>query len=165
MPEEFSFDVVSKVNLQGVEDAVNTALKEISTRFDFKGSPATIAFDKKTNSLTLTAESDGRLSALADLLKGRLIKRGAPLKNFSFETPQEAGGGLLRQQVKITQGVPTEKCKTIVGAIKASGQKVTPSIQGDHVRVVSRSKDSLQTIIGLLKTQDFGLDLQFENYR
>ncbi len=165
MAQDFSFDVVSKVSLQGVEDAINTALKEISTRFDFKGSPATIEFDKKTAEMTLVAESEGRLAALADLLKGRLIKRGVPLKNFSFEASQEAGGGLLRQKVKVTQGIPTEKCKTIAATIKASGKKATPSIQGDHLRVVSRSKDELQTVMTILRGQDYGLDLQFENYR
>ncbi|MBI4669688.1 MAG: YajQ family cyclic di-GMP-binding protein [Elusimicrobia bacterium] len=165
MAQEFSFDVVSKVNLQAVEDSVNMVMKEILNRFDFKGSIARVDLDKKTGEMTMAGEDEGRLRAVADILKTRLIKRGVSLKNFEFGVPEKAEGASLRQKVKITQGIATEKAKAMAQAVKASGRKATASIQGDHLRVSSKSKDELQAIMGMLKSANYDVELQFENYR
>ena len=165
MAQEFSFDVVSKVDLQGVEDAVNTTNKEISVRYDFKGSIARVELDKKTAELRLVAEDDGRLRALTEVLQIRLIKRGTPIKNLEFKTPEDGESGSRKRTAAILQGLAGEKAKNIVAAIKKGGFKSTAAIQGDQVRVSSRSKDELQAIMGLLKAADFGQDLQFANYR
>lgn len=165
MAQDFSFDVVSKVDLQAVEDAVNTVNKEITTRFDFKGSISRLELDKKTSEIKLVAEDDNRLRALRDMLQTRMIKRGAPIKNLENKDPEDAGGGTKRQTVKVLQGFSSEKAKEIVAAIKKSGLKVTPSIQAEQVRVSARSKDDLQNAIALLRGADFGQDLQFVNYR
>lgn len=165
MPQEFSFDVVSRVDIQAVEDALNTANKEMTTRFDFKGSVSRIELDKKTGTLTLYSDDQGKLKSVIDIFQGRLIKRGVSLKNLNFKSVEKAEGDSVRQQVAIQQGVPSDKAKTIVAKIKDSKIKATPSIQGDHLRVTSRSKDDLQTTIALLRGLDFGLDLQFDNYR
>ncbi|MBI4056784.1 MAG: YajQ family cyclic di-GMP-binding protein [Elusimicrobia bacterium] len=165
MAQDFSFDVVSKVDLQGVEDAVNTCLKEIANRFDFKGSISKLELDKKTGEITLFSDDEYKLKSVYDILQTRLVKRGAPLKNFVPGKVELATGSTVRQVVKIQQGISTEKAKEIVQVVKQSGLKVQPSIQSDQVRVVSRSKDELQQAIALLKGKDFGLELQFANYR
>lgn len=165
MATEFSFDVVSRVDMQAVDDAVNTANREMANRFDFKGSQARIELDRKTNELTLLAENDLRLKSVVDLLQGRMVKRGVPLKNLNYGKIEDAEGSSLRQRIKIQQGLPKEKAKDIVSAIKEAKCKVAASIQEDQVRVSSKSKDDLQATITLLKAKDFGLDLQFSNYR
>lgn len=165
MASEFSFDVVSKIDLQAVEDAVNTAMKEMLTRFDFKGSVSSISLDKKTGTLALVSDDENKLKSVIDVLHGRLIKRGLSLKNFEFGKVEPTEKGAVKESVKICQGVFGDKARAVVAAIKGSGRKATSSIQGDQIRVVSRSKDDLQAIIALLKSQDFGLDLQFTNYR
>ncbi|MBI2070615.1 MAG: YajQ family cyclic di-GMP-binding protein [Elusimicrobia bacterium] len=165
MAQDFSFDVVSRVNLQGVEDAVNMVMKEIANRFDFKGSISRIELNKKDNQLVIFAEDDNRLRTVQDMLATRLVKRGVPLKNFDYKNAEAAENSSVRQTVKIVQGLPSDKAKAVVQMVKGSGRKAIPSIQGEQVRVVSKSKDELQAIIVLLKSGDFGVDLQFENYR
>ncbi len=165
MAQEFSFDVVSKVDLQAAEDAVNTANKEMSTRFDFKASVSKIELNKKDNKLTLFSDDENKLKSVIDILQGRLIKRGISLKNLDYKAIEQAGGNTVRQEVVIQQGIPTDKAKAIAAKIKETKIKVNPSIQGDQLRITSASKDNLQTVMTLLKTENFGLDLQFTNYR
>jgi uncharacterized protein YajQ (UPF0234 family) len=162
---DFSFDVVSKVDLNAVSDAVNTAQKEISTRYDFKGTNSTAELTQKDLELKLVSSDEHRLRALYDVLLTRLSKRNIPLKNLHPQKIEGSLGGLTKQTVKIQQGIPAEKAKEIVKIVKDSKLKVTPSVQGERVRVTSRSKDALQDTITLLKSKDFGLELQFENYR
>ena len=165
MAQDFSFDVVSKLDLQEVENAVNQANKEMSTRFDFKGSVSRIELDKKEGNLTVYSDDEGKLKSVIDILQSRLIKRAVSLKNLDYKAIEKAENNTIRQQIAIQQGIPSDKAKTIVQKIKESKIKVTPSIQSDQVRVVSRSKDDLQTVMALLKSENFGLELQFTNYR
>lgn len=165
MPEEFSFDVVSKVDLQETENAINQANKEISTRFDFKGSVSRIDFDKKVPSVTLFSDDEGKLKSVIDIMQNKLVKRNVSLKSLDYQKVEPAEKGAVRQLVKIKQGIPSDKAKEIVRVIKDAKLKVIPSIQGDQLRIVSKSKDELQTTITFLRGKDFGLDLQFTNYR
>ncbi len=165
MADEFSFDLISKVDLQAVDDAINAANKEISVRFDFKGSISKLELDKKDSKLILTSDDEGKLRSVVDILRSRMAKRGVDQKAMVFEKLETALGGTVRQVVKINQGIASDKAKQIVADIKATKAKVTPSIKGDQVRVASRSKDALQDTITLLKSKDYGIPLQFENYR
>ncbi|MBI4051959.1 MAG: YajQ family cyclic di-GMP-binding protein [Elusimicrobia bacterium] len=165
MGQEFSFDVVSKVDMQGVEDAVNTCMKEISTRFDFKGSISRLELDKKTGEILLYSDDEYKLKSVYDILQTRLVKRGAPLKNFVPQKIELAAGSTVRQAVKIQQGIPSDKAKEMAQVVKQSGLKAQPSIQSDQIRISSRSKDELQQVMALLRSKDFGLELQFTNYR
>jgi uncharacterized protein YajQ (UPF0234 family) len=165
MADEFSFDVVSKVDLQEVENALNQANKEISTRFDFKGSVSRIEFDKKETSLTLFSDDEGKLKSVIDIVQNKLLKRNVSLRALDYQKIEPSEKGTVRQAVKIKQGIPSEKAKEIVKAVKDSKLKVTPSIQAEQVRITSKSKDELQSAIAFLKSGDFGLDLQFTNYR
>ena len=165
MPSDFSFDVVSKVDVNVVDECVQIAMKEIGTRFDFKGSISRIELNPKELTITLTSDDEFKLKAVLDVLNTRLAKRGLPLKNFAPQKIETALGGAVRQPVKVQQGIPSEKAKEIVAAVKKSGLKVQASIQGDQLRVTSRSKDALQEAMGLLRGGSFGIDLQFTNYR
>lgn len=165
MPQDFSFDVVSKVDLQVVEDCVHISNKEIANRFDFKGSISKIDMDKVGLTLTLHSEDEYKLKSVLDVLNTRLAKRGVALKNFLAQKVVPAESGTVRQVLKIQQGIPSDKAKEIVAEIKKAGIKVQSSIQGDQVRVASPSKDNLQTAIALLKSKEFSLALQFMNYR
>jgi len=158
-----SFDVVSQVNLPEVSNAVAQAQKEIAQRFDLKGTAAGLTL--AGTELTLTANDDFGLKAVNDLLQGKLVKRGVPLKALDYGKPQPAAKGTVRQVVTIQQGIATEKAKEIVKAIKDAKLKVQAAIQGDQVRVTGKKKDDLQQVIALLKGSDFGLPLQFTNYR
>ena len=158
-----SFDVVSQVNLPEVSNAVAQAQKEIAQRFDLKGTAAGLTL--AGTELTLTANDDFGLKAVNDLLQGKLVKRGVPLKALDYGKPEPAAKGTVRQVVTIQQGIATEKAKEIVKAIKDAKLKVQASIQGDQVRVTGKKKDDLQQVIALLKGADFGLPLQFTNYR
>jgi len=164
MASDFSFDVVSKLDLQEVENAVNQANKEMQTRFDFKGSVSRVDWDKK-EMLTLYSDDDHRLKSVVDILQSKLTKRGISLKALDFQAVQPAEGGTVRQPVKVNQGIASEKAKEIVKAIKDGKYKVQASIQGDQLRVASKSKDDLQTVIAMLRAADFGVPLQFTNYR
>ena len=165
MAQDFSFDVVSKVDLQAVDESVQIAMKEIVNRFDFKGSISKIEFNPKELTLTLTSEDEFKLKAVTDILNTRLSKRGVPLKNFEGQKLESSLGGHMRQVVKILQGIPSDKAKEIVAEVKKSRLKVQASIQADQLRVSSRAKDELQAAIALLKGKSFGIDLQFTNYR
>jgi len=164
MADEFSFDVVSKLNLQEVENAVNQANKEIQTRFDFKGSVSRIDWDKK-EVLTLYSDNEQKLKSVIDVLQGKLIKRGVSLQSLDYQKLEIAEKATVRQAVKMKQGIESEKAKTIVKAVKDAKLKVQASIQGDQLRVTSKSKDELQTTMNFLRGQDYGLPLQFTNYR
>ena len=153
MAQEFSFDVVSKVDLQEVSNAVQQASKEISTRFDFRGSKSKIEWNEKELQLTLTSDDEHKLKSVVDILE------------LDFQKIEPAGGNTVRQLVKIQQGIPIEKSKEIVKAIKDRKLKVQASIQADQVRVVGRAKDDLQEVMAMLRGGDFGVPLQFTNYR
>jgi uncharacterized protein YajQ (UPF0234 family) len=165
VPQDFSFDVVSKVDLQEVANAVQQASKEIATRFDFRGSTSKIAWDEKELALTLASDDAGKLKSVVDILETRLVKRGIAVKALDFGKVEPAAGASVRQVVKIQQGIPSEKAKAIVKTIKDRKLKVQASIQADQVRVSGRSKDDLQAAMALLRGEDFGLPLQFTNYR
>ena len=165
MAQEFSFDVVSRVDLQEVHNAVQQAGKEISTRFDFRGSASKIEWNEKDLALTLTSDDEHKLKSVVDILETRLVKRGIAVKALDFGKVEPAAGATVRQVVKVQQGIPTEKAKDIVRAIKDQKLKVQASIQADQVRVTGRSKDDLQAAQSLLRSGDFGLPLQFANYR
>ncbi|HYX20339.1 MAG TPA: YajQ family cyclic di-GMP-binding protein [Thermoanaerobaculia bacterium] len=165
MAQEFSFDVVSKVDLQEVSNAVQQAGKEIGTRFDFRGSKSRIDWNEKDLALTLTSDDESKLKSVVDILETRLVKRGIAVKALDYGKIEPAAGATVRQVAKVQQGIPTEKAKEIVKAIKDQKLKVQASIQADQVRIAGRSKDDLQTVMALLRGRDFGVPLQFTNYR
>jgi uncharacterized protein YajQ (UPF0234 family) len=166
MAKNATFDITSTVELQEVDNAVNQARKEVTQRYDFKGSTAEIDYDKAASTLTLLADDDYKLQALVDVLQTKLIKRGVPIRNLDYGEVEPASGGKARQVVKLQQGIPTDKGKEIVKEIKSAGfKKVQAQIQDDQVRVQSPSIDELQDVIKHLKTKDFGIELQFTNFR
>ena len=163
MPEN-SFDIVSKVDLQEVSNAIQQALKEIHTRFDLKDSKSNIAVEGK-DAIILTSQDDYKLKAVNDVLQQRLVKRGVPLKALTYGPIEPAAGSSVRQKISMQQGIPTEKAREIVKTIKNSKHKVQASIQGDLVRVSGKDRDTLQAVIALLRNSDFGIDMQFTNDR
>ncbi|MBI4422662.1 MAG: YajQ family cyclic di-GMP-binding protein [Elusimicrobia bacterium] len=165
MASDFSFDVVSKVDVNLVDECVQVAMKEIANRFDFKGSISRIELNVKELVLTITSDDEYRLKAVIDVLNTRLAKRGLPLKNFVGQKIETALGGAVRQPIKVQQGIPSDKAKEMVAAVKKSGVKAQAAIQGDQLRITSRSKDALQEAMGVLRAGAFGIDLQFTNYR
>ena len=165
MASEFSFDVVSKVEYTVVDEAIAIAMKEVVNRYDFKGSNSEINFDKKANTIMLQSSDAYKVKALYDVLLMKISKRGLPVKNFEPQKIESALGGTAKQAIKVQQGIPQEKAKEIVKAIKEQKLKANTSIQGDTLRVTSKSKDELQNVMTLLRGGDFGLTLQFENYR
>jgi len=158
-----SFDVVSEVNMMEASNAVQQAMKEIRQRFDFKGSVSDIALEGDT--LTLHSDDESRLKAVIDVLTTKLVKRGVSLKSLQYGKIEPAAKGTVRQVVTVQRGIPTEKAKEIVKFIKGTGIRVQAAIQENQVRVSGKNRDDLQAVIGSLKGQDFGLDLQFTNYR
>jgi cyclic-di-GMP-binding protein len=164
MAAENSFDIVSKVDLQEVSNAIQNALKEIHTRFDLKDSKSDIQMEGK-EALILTSVDEYKLKAVTDILQGKLVKRGVPIKALSYGTVEPAAGSTVRQKITMQQGIPIEKAREIVKVIKDSKKKVQASIQGDTVRVTGKDRDVLQEIIALLRGRDFGIDMQFTNYR
>lgn len=161
-----SFDVSTGADLQEVDNGVNQALKEIAQRYDFKGTHCTIDFDRTKAEIRLSADDDFRMDQLLEVLRGKLIKRGVPVKNLEIGDPVAGTGTTVRRTIGLTQGIPTEAAKKMVKAIKDQGfKKVQTSIQGDEVRVTAPSRDELQTVIAFLRTQDFGVELKFGNYR
>ena len=165
MADEHSFDIVCKIDLQEMDNAVNQATKEVSQRFDFKGSKSKVELDKTKGTLTLTTEDDFRLRSLDDVLQTKMVKRGISLKALTYGKVEQAAGDTVRQVVTLQQGIPQEKAKEIVKLIKAEKFKVNASIQQDQVRVTSKDKDMLQTVIARLKAEDFGIHIEFTNYR
>ncbi|MGH9580458.1 MAG: YajQ family cyclic di-GMP-binding protein [Terriglobales bacterium] len=163
MPEN-SFDIVSRVDLQEVSNAMQQALKEIHQRFDLKNSKSDIQLEGK-DALVLTSVDDYKLKAVNDVLQAKLVKRGVPLKALVYGPVEPAAGSTVRQRVTMQQGIPLEKAREIVKLIKNSKKKAQASIQGDLVRVSGRDRDTLQEIIALLRGSDFGIDMQFTNYR
>ena len=165
MAQGFSFDVVSKVDLQEVLNAVQQASKEIATRFDFRGSKSKVEWNEKELTLTMTSDDEGKLKSVKDILETRLVKRGVAVKSLDYQKVEPAAMGTVRQDVKIQQGIASEKAKEIVKAIKDRKLKVQAAIQGDQVRVSGRAKDDLQEVMTLLRAGDYGVPLQFTNYR
>ena len=163
MSKESSFDISSTVDLQEVENAVQQAMKEIQQRFDFKGTSCRITRDE--TGLTLNADDTFKLKAVVELLESKLVRRKVSLKALLYEPPEAAAKGTIRQRVGFQQGISAEKAREIVKAIKGLGLKVQAQIQGDQVRVSAKAKDDLQAVIGALRPHDFGIDLQFGNYR
>src|SRR5258708_4060405 len=164
MAAENSFDIVSKVDLQEVSNAIQNALKEIHTRFDLKDSKSDIQLEGK-EALILSSVDEYKLKAVTDILQGKLVKRGVPIKALTYGAVEPAAGSSVRQKVTMQQGIPIEKAREIVKVIKDSKKKVQASIQGDTVRVSGKDRDALQEIIALLRGHDFGIDMQFTNYR
>lgn len=161
----FSFDVVSDVDLQEVDNAVNQARKEINQRYDFKGSKCKIDFNRAEKKLILVGDNDYKLRALRDVLSGRLIKRGISVKSLKYGDPQQAFEGTMRQNVDIASGIDKEKAKELVKIIKDLKLKVQTNIQEDKLRVIAAKKDDLQEVMSHLKSLDFSLPLSFCNYR
>ncbi len=164
MPDN-SFDLVSKIEIPEVSNAVQQALKEIQQRYDLKNSHSGIELNEKDNKILLTSQDEFKLKAVIDILEQKLVKRKVPLKGLSFGTVIPAAGSSVRQEVSLQQGIPIEKAREIVRVVKESKKKVQAAIQGDLVRISGKDRDTLQEVIHLLKETDFGIDVQFTNYR
>ncbi len=166
MPQQSSFDVTTGVDLQEVDNAVNQAQKEIAQRYDFKGSKSEIEFKRAEELINLAADNDFQMRALFDVVQAKLIKRGVSVKNLDIGEIKQAGGDMVRREVKLKTSLDSETAKKVAAAIKdAKLKKVQASIQGDQVRVTSPSRDDLQEAIALLRKGDFGVELKFGNYR
>ena len=161
----FSFDIVSEVDLQEVDNAVNQSCKELSQRYDFKDSKASLAFDRKEAKITLVADDEFKLRSLTDILATRLAKRGVSLKALKFNEPEKAFEGYLRQVAEICMGIEKEKAKELVNIIKGLGLKVQTQIEGEKIKVSSPKKDELQAVIAHIRGLDFSIPLSFGNYR
>jgi uncharacterized protein YajQ (UPF0234 family) len=164
MPDN-SFDIVSKIDINEVTNAINQSEKELLTRYDLKGSKSEIKLIEKDHKITLSSQDEFKLKAVSEIFQQKLVKRGVPLKGLTYGVIQEAAGSSVRQDISLQQGIPIEKARDIVKVIKDSKKKVQASIQGDLVRVSSKDRDTLQEIIALLRGHDFGIDTQITNYR
>jgi cyclic-di-GMP-binding protein len=164
MPDN-SFDVVSQIEMPEVVNAVQQTLKEVHNRFDLKNSKSNIELNDKEHKLILTSADEYKLKAVTEVLETKLVKRQVPLKGLSYGEIQPAAGSTVRQEVTLQQGIPVEKAREIVKKIKDAKLKVQASIQGDFVRVSGRDRDTLQQVIAMLRNHDFGIDMQFINYR
>jgi uncharacterized protein YajQ (UPF0234 family) len=164
MPDN-SFDIVSKIDINEVTNAINQSEKELLTRYDLKGSKSEIKLIEKDHKITLSSQDEFKLKAVSEIFQQKLVKRGVPLKGLTYGVIQEAAGSSVRQDISLQQGIPIEKARDIVKVIKDSKKKVQASIQGDLVRVSSKDRDTLQEIIALLRSHDFGIDTQITNYR
>ena len=164
MPEN-TFDIVSKIDLAEVNNAVQQAIKEIHQRYDLKDSKSDIQLNEKDNKIVLASADEYQLKAVSEVLEGKLVKRKVPLKGLTYGTIATAAGSTVRQEITLQQGISTEKAREIVKAVKDSKKKVQASIQADLVRVSGKDRDTLQEIIALLRQKDFGIDMQFTNYR
>lgn len=164
MPDN-SFDVVSQIEMPEVSNAIQQAMKEITTRYDLKDSKSKIELNEKDKKLTLSSSDDFKIKAVTEILQQKLVKRGVPIRNLTFGTIQPAAGSSVRQEVTLQSGIAIEKARDIVKKIKDSKLKVQAAIQGDLIRVSSKDRDTLQQAIALLKGSDFGIELQFTNYR
>ena len=161
-----SSDVTSTVDLQEVDNAINQARKEVIQRYDFKGSKATIEFSRTENTVTLVADDEFKMQALWEIVQGRMVKRGVPVKNLKLGDIERGGGDIVRRVITLQQGIPTDTGKAVVKFLKDRKlKKVQAAIQADQLRISSPSRDELQSVIALLKEQDFGIALQFGNYR
>jgi|ERR1051326_8193831 uncharacterized protein YajQ (UPF0234 family) len=164
MPDN-TFDVVSKIELPEVSNAVQQALKEIQQRYDLKNSHSAIELNEKDHKLTLQSQDEFKLKAVIEILEQKLVKRKVPLKGLNYGAITSAAGSTVRQEISLQQGIPIEKAREIVRIIKDSKKRVQASIQGDFVRVAGKDRDTLQDVIALLRQTDFGIDMQFTNYR
>lgn len=165
MAQDHSFDIVSKVNLQEWRNALAQAQKEIATRFDLKGSSASLAFEEASGKLKATADHSMQLNSVVDLLQTKMAKRGVSPLAFTWKPLETLPSGSVKQEAQLQQGLSSEKAKEIVKLVKELGLKVQPRIEGDSVRVVGRQLDDLQAVIQALKAGDFGIPIQVENYR
>lgn len=163
MAKENSFDIASKVDLNEVSNALHQTMKEVRQRFDFKGSSSEVRLDEEE--LILTSDDEYKLQSLIDIMQQKLVKRKVPLKALSYGKLESALGGTVRQKVSIQQGISSEKAKEIVRFIRDTKLKVRSTIQADSVRIAGRDRDTLQEVIALLREKDFGIDMQFTNYR
>ena len=163
MAKDATFDVVSEVNMQEVSNAINQATKEISQRYDFKGSKSTIELED--DNVKVLTEDDMRLKAIIDVLQSKFIRRGVAIKNMEYGKTENASGGMIRQTIKIRQGIDAEVAKKIMKDIKTLKVKVQAQLQDDQVRVSGKKIDDLQEVIGFLKEQDYGVELQYVNFR
>lgn len=159
-----SFDIVIEVDMQEVDNAVNQAQKELTTRYDFKGSKSKLEWDKK-ETISIVADDDYKLKTVIDIMQSKLIKRGISIKNLVYSTPESALGGLMKQKITLQQGIPTEKAKLLVKEIKDSKLKVQPQIQDNQVRVTGKKRDDLQSVMGMVRESKLELDFQFVNFR
>jgi hypothetical protein len=164
MPDN-SFDIASKIDLNEVLNAIQQASKEIQTRYDLKDSKSSVELNEKDHKILLASSDDYKLKAVTEILGQKLVKRNVPLKGLEYGTIISASGGSVKQEITLQQGIPTEKAKDIVKVIKDGKLKVQASIQGDVVRVTGKDRDTLQQVIALLRGKDFGIDMQFTNYR
>ena len=164
MAQDNSFDIVSKVDLQEVRNALDQALKEIRQRFDLKDSHSEVTLES-SEAIQLASDGEYHLEAVKEILGQKLVKRGVSLKNLTYEKIEPAAGKSVRQKISLQQGIPVEKAKEIVRLVKDSKKKAQVSIMGDTVRISSKDRDVLQGIIALLRGKEFGLELQFTNYR
>jgi uncharacterized protein YajQ (UPF0234 family) len=160
-----SFDVVSKIEMPEVSNAIQQALKEILQRYDLKDSKSTIELNEKDAKILLSSSDDFKLKAITEVLQAKLVKRNVPLKGLTYGTITPAAGTSVRQEITLQSGIPLEKARDIVKAVKDSKRKVQASIQGDVVRISGKDRDDLQAIMQLLRAGDFGIDMQFTNYR
>ena len=165
MAKNCSFDIVSNVDLQEVKNAINQATMEIRQRFDFKGSKSEITLDEKTQAINLVSDDEHKMKSVVDILEGKLIKRKVSLKALSYGSVEAAGGNTVRQSIQLQQGIPQEKGKEIVKAVKGMKIKVQGQVMDDQVRVTGKSRDDLQAVIAELKEKDFGIAMSFTNYR
>ena len=165
MAAENSFDIVSKIDLQEVKNAMEQALKEVGQRFDFKGSKSDIRLDETAKEISVTSDDDYKLKSLIDILQTKLIKRGISPKALTYGKVEAGLGGTAKQKITLQQGIPSDKAKEIVRAIKDLKLKVQTQIQGDQLRVTGKNKDDLQSAIKCLRETDLGIDMQFTNYR
>jgi uncharacterized protein YajQ (UPF0234 family) len=164
MPDN-TFDVVSKIELPEVNNAIQQAMKEILQRYDLKDSKSSIELNEKDHKILLASQDEYKLKAVIEVLEGKLVKRKVPLKGLTYGTLIPSAGSTVKQEITLQMGIPIEKAREIVRKIKDSKLKVQASIEGDLVRVRSRDRDVLQNVIKLLRESDFGIDMQFTNYR
>ena len=165
MAETHSFDIVCVVDMQEVDNAVNQAMKEIGQRFDFKGSKSSINIDKDKGVVTVISDDEQKIKSVIDILQSKLVRRGISLKALSYGKVEPAAGDTVRQVITLQQGIPQDKAKEIVKFIKNTKLKVTSEIQKEQVRVKGKKIDDLQAVMSRVKEKDFGIHLQFTNYR
>ena len=165
MADNYSFDIVSEIDWQEVDNAINQTRKEILSRYDFKGSKSTIEYSQKDKTITILADNDYKSKAIVDMMQNKFVKRSIPLKSLKYKPQEEAGGNMVRQVVEVLQGISKDNAKLIVKIIKDSKIKVQAAIQDEQVRVSSRDKDLLQQTIQLVKNADLDFAVQFTNYR
>lgn len=165
MAQDHSFDFVSKVNLQELRNAVQQAAKELGTRFDFRGSSASVVFDESPPALKVTADHEAQLHSVIDVVETKLVKRGVSLKALAWKPPEQSPGGAVKQRADLQQGLSGDKARELVKHIKGLGLKVQPRIEGDVVRVAGKQRDDLQAALQAVNGKDFGIPIQAENYR